>query len=85
MLSASGDVTQRSILSYRRVQEYSADQAGVRFLTATKQSAKGMLTTFKKFAEDEMLSGVGNNASYAISSLAQNAHSSAYCRITGDR
>ena len=65
VLSASGDVAQRSLLSYRRVQEYSADQAGVRFLTATKQSAKGMLVTFKKFAEDEMLSGVGNNSSYA--------------------
>jgi len=67
VLSASGDVAQRSILSYRRVQEYSADQAGVRFLTATHQSAKGMLVTFKKFAEDEMLAGVGNNSSYVAS------------------
>jgi predicted Zn-dependent protease len=65
VLSASGDVAQRSILSYRRVQEYSADQAGVRFLNATKQSGQGMLATFRKFAEDEMLSGIGNNASYA--------------------
>jgi predicted Zn-dependent protease len=64
VLSASGDVAQRSLLSYRRVQEYSADQAGIRFLTATKQSGKGMLVTFQKFAEDEMLSGIGNGGGY---------------------
>ncbi len=64
VLSASSDVAQRSMLSYRRVQEYSADQAGIRFLTATKQSGKGMLVTFQKFAEDEMLAGVGNNGGY---------------------
>ncbi len=67
ILSASGDVTQRSILSYRRVQESSADQAGVRFLSATHQSAKGMLVTFQKFADDELLSGIAGNASYVSS------------------
>jgi predicted Zn-dependent protease len=67
VLSASGEVTQRSILSYRRVQESSADQAGVRFLNATHQSAKGMLVTFQKFADDELMAGISNNTSYVSS------------------
>jgi len=66
VLSATPDVAMRSILSYRRVQESSADQAGVRFLTATHQSAKGMLVTFRKFADEELLAGI--NASPYVSS-----------------
>ena len=66
ILSATPDVTTRSILSYRRVQESSADQAGVKFLTATHQSANGMLVIFRKFADDELLSGV-NPATYVSS------------------
>ena len=61
VLSATPDITNRSILSYRRVQESAADQAGVRFLTATHQSAKGLLITFKKFADDELLAGLNAN------------------------
>ena len=67
VLSATSDVAQRSILSYRRVQESSADQAGVRFLNLTHQSAKGMLVTFQKFADEELLAGVGTTASYVSS------------------
>ena len=66
VLTATPDIANRSILSYRRVQESSADQAGVRFLTATHQSAKGMVVTFKKFADDELLAGV-NTSSYVSS------------------
>ena len=58
--------TMRSILSYQRVQESSADQAGVKFLTATKQSGKGMLDTFKRFAQEEMFSAQ-NRDPYLIS------------------
>jgi predicted Zn-dependent protease len=61
ILSATPELAMRSILSYRRVQESSADQAGVRFLTATHQSAKGMLTVFKRFADDELYSGAGSS------------------------
>lgn len=87
VLSATPDITQRSILSYRRVQEYSADQAGIKFLTATHQSGKGMIVTFQKFAEEEMLSGVGGGSSYTsshpmardrISQLTQLASASPY-------
>ena len=45
---------QRSLLSYQRVEESSADQAGVTFLTRTKQSANGMLQTFRYFADQQL-------------------------------
>jgi predicted Zn-dependent protease len=45
---------QRSLLSYVRSQEEQADRAGVKFLTATHQSPKGMYETFKRLA-DQML------------------------------
>ena len=52
----SNDVIMRSLLSERRAQESSADQAGVRLLDATHQSGRGMLTTFEGFAEQEFWS-----------------------------
>jgi predicted Zn-dependent protease len=55
-LTLGDTISQRSILSYRRAQEGSADQAGVSLLTATKQSANGMLVTFQRFAEQELFS-----------------------------
>jgi predicted Zn-dependent protease len=45
----------RSLLSYQRAQEESADRAGVKFLNATHQSAKGMYVTFKRFADDMLV------------------------------
>lgn len=56
ILGGSSPVVRRSILSYRRVQESSADQAAVRFLDATGQSAKGMLDTFQILAQQEYFS-----------------------------
>ncbi len=50
-----------SILSYQRAQEESADRAGVRFLTMTGQSAKGMYDTFKRFADESLFSAYGAN------------------------
>ncbi len=43
-------LTQRYVLSYRRAEESSADQAGLSYLYATGQSAKGMLDTFAYLA-----------------------------------
>jgi predicted Zn-dependent protease len=40
-----------SLLAYVRTQEDSADRAGVKFLTATGQSAKGMHDSFKRLAD----------------------------------
>jgi predicted Zn-dependent protease len=41
------------LLSQRRGQELVADQAGLRYLTATRQSGLGMITTFERFAQEE--------------------------------
>ncbi len=46
---------QHSLLSYVRAQEEQADKAGVKFLNATGQSAKGMYDTFKRFADEVLV------------------------------
>jgi predicted Zn-dependent protease len=48
------EMIRRSLLSYVRQQEENADRAGVKFLTATGQSAKGMYETFKRFTNDSL-------------------------------
>jgi predicted Zn-dependent protease len=53
-ISAPQEVIKRTLLSYVRQQEENADRAGVKFLTATGQSAKGMYQTFKRFANDSL-------------------------------
>lgn len=40
----------RSLLAYRQTEESSADQAGMTYLNATKQSGRGMLETFEVLA-----------------------------------
>jgi predicted Zn-dependent protease len=47
---------QNTLLAYQRAQEEQADRAGVRFLTMTGQSARGMYDTFKRFADETMFS-----------------------------
>src|SRR5256886_4217583 len=42
---------QNTMIGYMRAQEEQADRAGVKFLTATGQSAKGMYETFKRLAD----------------------------------
>lgn len=56
VLSSGTNLVQRSILSYRRIEESSADQAAVTFLNRTKQSANGMLVTFQQFADQSLAS-----------------------------
>ena len=58
-LSAPGEVIRRNLLSYVRQQEENADRAGVKFLTATGQSAKGMYETFKRFTEESLFAARG--------------------------
>jgi predicted Zn-dependent protease len=50
---------QRNLISYVRAQEENADRAGVKFLTATGQSPKGMYETFKRFANDSLFAAHG--------------------------
>jgi predicted Zn-dependent protease len=63
-ISAPQTLVLRSLLSYQRQQEESADRAGVKFLTATNQSAKGMYETFKRFANDSLFSAHGADPYY---------------------
>ena len=58
-LSAPQEIIRRSLLSYVRAQEEQADKAGVKFLTATGQSAKGMHETFRRFADQTMFTARG--------------------------
>ena len=48
------ELVRRSLLSYQRSEEQAADRAAVKYLNATHQSAKGMLTTFERFANDAL-------------------------------
>lgn len=54
--AAADEVVLRSFLAERRSQEGAADQAGIGFLNATRQSAKGMLETFERFQAQEYVS-----------------------------
>jgi predicted Zn-dependent protease len=54
VFSAPPELIQRSLLSYQRQQEENADRAGVKFLTATGQSPKGMYDTFRRFSNDSL-------------------------------
>ena len=53
-IMAPQSAIQRSLLAYVRTQEDQADHAGVKFLTATGQSAKGMLDLFKRLGNEAL-------------------------------
>jgi predicted Zn-dependent protease len=46
------EAIRRSMLSYQRAEEQAADRSALTYLAATGQSGKGMLTTFKRFADE---------------------------------
>lgn len=58
-LSAPGELIKRTLIAYVRQQEENADKAGVKFLTATGQSAKGMWETFKRFSDESFFAAQG--------------------------
>jgi predicted Zn-dependent protease len=58
-IAAPQEVIRRTLLSYQRQQEENADRAGVKFLTATGQSAKGMYDTFKRFSDESLFAAHG--------------------------
>ena len=60
-VAAPGEMIRRNLLSYQRQQEENADRAGVKFLTATGQSAKGMYETFKRFTNDSLFAARGSD------------------------
>ncbi|VAW15408.1 Putative Zn-dependent protease, contains TPR repeats [hydrothermal vent metagenome] len=64
--SGSRGIGQRTFLKYARSQEAAADQAAMRYLEATGQSAKGMFKLFDQLS-DQMLVSIRNIDPYAIS------------------
>lgn len=56
VLMGGSEIVMRSLLAERRSQESAADQAGLKYLAATKQSGRGMLETFERFAQQEYIS-----------------------------
>jgi predicted Zn-dependent protease len=52
----AGGIATRSLLSYKRAQELAADRAALKYLEATGQSARGMVETFRRFADQQLLS-----------------------------
>jgi predicted Zn-dependent protease len=53
------EMIRRTLISYVRQQEENADRAGVKFLSATGQSAKGMYETFKRFTNESLFAAHG--------------------------
>jgi predicted Zn-dependent protease len=53
-MTAPQSMIMRSLLAYVRTQEDQADHAGVKFLTETHQSPKGMLDLFKRLANESL-------------------------------
>ena len=58
-LAGPQEMIRRTLLSYQRQQEENADRAGVKFLTATGQSPKGMYETFKRFTSESLFAARG--------------------------
>lgn len=56
VMGGGTELIMRSMLAERRSQESAADQAGLKYLTATHQSGRGMLETFERFAQQEYVS-----------------------------
>ncbi len=50
-------MARRGLLGYQRTEETTADRSAITYLNATRQSARGMLDTFKRFDSALALSG----------------------------
>jgi predicted Zn-dependent protease len=80
------EAIRRSMLSYIRSQEEQADRAGVKFLTATEQSPKGMYDTFKRLGDQILFAAHGADPyvqshpmpAERVEALAQYARTSPY-------
>lgn len=61
VIAGGCELVERSMLAERRAEEAAADQYGLKALLATKQSGRGMLETFERFANQELLSTAGQD------------------------
>jgi predicted Zn-dependent protease len=85
-ISGPQEMIRRTLISYQRQQEENADRAGVKFLTATSQSAKGMYDTFKRFSNDSLFAAHGADPyvqshpmpAERVAALEEFAHTSPY-------
>ncbi|HKS20763.1 MAG TPA: M48 family metalloprotease [Bradyrhizobium sp.] len=85
-ISAPQEMIKRTLLSYVRQQEENADRAGVKYLTATGQSARGMYETFKRFSSESLFASRGADpylqshpmAAERVAALEELARSSPY-------
>jgi predicted Zn-dependent protease len=85
-IAGPGEMIRRNLLSYQRQQEENADRAGVKFLNATGQSAKGMYETFRRFTNDSLFAARGADPylqshpmpAERVAALEQIAHASPY-------
>lgn len=60
-IAAPQEIIRRTLIAYVRQQEENADRAGVKFLTATGQSARGMYETFKRFTNESLFAARGSD------------------------
>ena len=56
VILGSQGLAQRGFLQYQRGMESTADQSALKYLSATEQSAKGMLTLFNTLANESLVS-----------------------------
>jgi len=83
---APQSMVMHSLLAYQRQQEEQADRAGVKFLTATGQSTKGMYDTFKRFSSENLFASQGADPylqshpmpTERVAALEEIAHTSPY-------
>ena len=54
VVAGASEIARRSLLGYQRSAEMAADQSALTYLKASGQSAKGMLTTFNRFADNTL-------------------------------
>lgn len=57
LFAGGPELARRSVLSYQRTEEATADRAAITYLERTGQSARGMLATFERFSRDMSLAG----------------------------
>ncbi len=62
VMMGGNELIMRGLTAERRSQESAADQAGLQYLNATQQSGLGMLTTFERFAGQELFSDAHKDA-----------------------
>ncbi|MGL4296519.1 MAG: M48 family metalloprotease [Aestuariivirga sp.] len=66
VMMGSQGLAQRNVLTYQRSMESAADQAALKYLKATGQSPKGMLTLFEKLAS-QSIATLQNVSPYVMS------------------